>query len=145
RYGAVYEQLAHFEVMRRRYREATRLLQRAVEVQPELWSAHAELGANLLRLGQIDAAREPFLLAYSGDPYSPTIVNSLRLPDGADQFELSSNEVSADGVPVEVRLRLHRDEAAVLRPYALDLVRRSVETFSRRYQFQPSEPITVEL
>src|SRR5690606_1411900 len=62
-----------------------------------------------------------------------------------DQFELSSNEVSADGVPVEVRLRLHRDEAAVLRPYALDLVRRSVETFSRRYQFQPSEPITVEL
>ena len=32
RYGAVYEQLAHYEIMRRRYREATALLRRAVEV-----------------------------------------------------------------------------------------------------------------
>jgi len=145
RYGEVYEQLAHFEVMRRRYREATALLQRAVEVQPDLWSAHAELGANLLRLGEVDAAREHFTIAYSGDPYSPTIVNSLRLLDRADQFELSSNRVSSGGTPAEVRLRLHRKEAAVLRPYVLELVQRSIETFSRRYEFQPREPITVEL
>ena len=57
RYGAVYEQLAHFEIMRRRYREATTLLRRAIEVQPDLWSAHAELGSNLLRLGQVEDAR----------------------------------------------------------------------------------------
>jgi tetratricopeptide (TPR) repeat protein len=30
RYGAVYEQLAHFEIMRRRYREATTLLRRSL-------------------------------------------------------------------------------------------------------------------
>src|SRR5690606_27003903 len=41
RYGAVFEQLAYFEIMRRRYREANELLERAVEVQPDLWSAHA--------------------------------------------------------------------------------------------------------
>ena len=52
RYGAVYEQLAHFEIMRRRYREATALLQRAVEVQPDLWSAHAELGCEPAAAGR---------------------------------------------------------------------------------------------
>lgn len=145
RYGAVYEQLAHFEIMRRRYHEATRLLQRAVELQPDLWSAHAELGANLLRLGEIERAREHFLIAYSGDPYSPTTVNSLRLLDRRDEFELSSAASSVGGAPVEVRLRLHRSEAGVLRPYVLDLVRRSIETFSGRYGFRLREPVTVEL
>ena len=50
-------QLAHFEIMRRRYREATVLLRRAVEVQSDLWSAQAELGANLLVLGDLVEAR----------------------------------------------------------------------------------------
>ena len=60
RYGMVFEDLAHFEVMRRRYREATPLLRKAIELQPELWSAHADLGANLLRQGQIEEARQSF-------------------------------------------------------------------------------------
>ncbi len=96
RYGTVYEQLAHFEIMRRRYREATVLLRRAVEVQPDLWSAHAELGSNLLRLGAIDEARTHLQAAYSGDPYSPTTVNSLRLLDRIDEFSISEDPVDIE-------------------------------------------------
>jgi tetratricopeptide (TPR) repeat protein len=145
RYGAVFQQLAHFEIMRRRYREATVLLRRAVEVQPDLWAAHAELGSNLLRLGLIDEARTHLQAAYSGDPYSPTTVNSLRLLDRINDFELTENPVRVASDNYPVRLRLHKKEAEVLRPYALDLTRRSIEAFSQRYGFKLREPVTVEL
>jgi Flp pilus assembly protein TadD len=151
RYGAVYEQLAHFEIMRRRYVQASELLRKAVEVQPDLWSAHAELGSNLLRLGDIDGARRHLTAAYSGDPYSPTTVNSLRLLDRIDQFELSSNRVmipalrGSQQLPVEVRLRMHRKEADALKPYVMQVARDSITAFSRRYGFEPKEPITLEL
>lgn len=145
RYGAVYERLAHFEIMRRRYREATVLLRRAVEVQPDLWSAHAELGSNLLRLGMVDEARTHLQAAYSGDPYSPTTVNSLRLLDRIDEFAISEDPVVIGPDTYQVRLRLHKKEADVLRPYVLDLTGRSIKTFSQRYGFKLREPVTVEM
>lgn len=151
RYGGVFEALAHFEVMRRRYREATPLLRRAVEVQPDLWSAHAQLGANLLRLGMIDEARQHLTAAYSGDPYDPATVNTLRLLDRVNEVEVSLAQVAVPAVAgsaasqVEVRLRLDRKEAAVLRPYVLEVARDSIAMFSRRYGFQPREPVTIEL
>lgn len=145
RYGGIFQRLAHFEIMRRRYREATALLRRAVEVQPDLWAAHAELGSNLLRLGLIDQARTHLQAAYSGDPYSPTTVNSLRLLDRIGEFELTETPVDIGQDNYQVRLRLHRKEAEVLRPYVLDLARGSIESFSRRYGFKLREPVTVEL
>ncbi len=144
-YGAVYEQLAHFEIMQRRYREADTLLRQAVEVQPDLWSAHAELGLNLLRLGQVEEARTHLVRAYSGDPYRPTIVNTLRLLDRMEQFEVASRVVTIGSERVEIRTRLHGSEAAVLGPYILDLAREGVVAFSQRYGFVPREPITIEL
>jgi len=145
RYGVMYQQLAHFEIMRRRYKEATVLLRRAVEVQPDLWAAHAELGSNLLRLGNVDEARTHLQAAYSGDPYSPTTVNSLRLLDRIDEFSISEDPVMIGQDTYQVQLRLHKKESEVLRPYVLDLTSRSIQSFSQRYGFNPREPITVEL
>jgi len=150
RYGAIFEQLAHFEVMRRRYREATTLLKRAVDVQPDLWSAHAELGANLLREGDFAQARVHLTSAYSGDPYSATTVNTLRLLDRVDDFEVTSTTITIPALSggertAEVRMRLDRKEAEAMRPYVLKLAADSIAAFSRRYQFEPREPITLEL
>jgi tetratricopeptide (TPR) repeat protein len=145
RYGAMYQQLAHFEIMRRRYKEATVLLRRAVEVQPDLWAAHAELGSNLLRLGNVEEARTHLQAAYSGDPYSPTTVNSLRLLDRIDEFSISEDPLVIGQDTYQVRLRLHKKESDVLRPYVLDLTGRSIQSFSQRYGFKPREPVTVEL
>lgn len=151
RYGSVFEQLARFEVMRRRYDAATPLLRQAVSVQPELWSAHAELGANLLRLGAMDEARQHMQRAYEGDPYSPTTVNTLRLLDRTNEVEAlsttvtlpASNGTAATGV--EIIVRLNRKEAGALHPYVQQLVRDSVVTFSQRYGYRPQQPLTVEL
>src|SRR5690606_5004339 len=143
-YGVAYEQLAHFEIMRRRYTHATERLRQAVAAQPNLWSAHAELGLNLLRLGNIDEAREHLKIAYSGDPYSPIIVNSLRLLDRIDEFALIETTVQAGDRPARLRLRLHKSEASALQPYVVDLARAAIETFSRRYRFELDEPRSEE-
>ena len=58
RYGEIYATPAHFYVITRRYREAIELLQRAVEIEPDLYSAHAELGINLLRENKIAEAQQ---------------------------------------------------------------------------------------
>jgi tetratricopeptide (TPR) repeat protein len=145
RYGAAYEQLAHFEVMRRRYREANEWLRQAIAAEPERWSAHAELGLNLLRLGDLDTARKHLTAAYSGDPYSATIVNSLRLLDRVDEFAWIEDTFQVDGQPVRLQMRLHKNEAGVLAPYVTELARSAIETFSRRYRFSVREPITLEL
>lgn len=144
-YGAAFEQLGHFEIMRRRYDQATERLRQAVTAQPDLWSAHAELGLNLLRLGNIAEARSHLTTAYSGDPYSPVIVNSLRLLDRIDEFELLTTTVQLDDNPVTLQLRMHRSEAQVLEPYVAELAGKAIKAFTHRYRFALKEPVTLEL
>jgi tetratricopeptide (TPR) repeat protein len=144
-YGVAYEQLAHFDILRRRYRQATERLRQAVAAQPDLWSAHAELGLNLLRLGNIEEARTHLTTAYSGDPYSPIIVNSLRLLDRMDEFAYITTSVEVDDQPVQLQLRLHKNEAQALQPYIVELARSAIGTFSQRYRFRLQEPVTLEL
>lgn len=144
-YGVAYEQLAHFEIMRRRYRQATDRLREAVAAQPDLWSAHAELGLNLLRLGEIDEAREHLVTAYSGDPFSPVIVNSLRLLDRINEFTFVRTPLTVGNRSVQLQMRLHKNEADVLHPYLVELSQGAIEAFTRRYGFELKEPVTVEL
>ena len=145
-YGDIYETQAHFYVITRRYREAIELLRKAVELQPSLYAAHAELGVNLLRENRVAEAQRHLALAYQGDPYSPQIVNTLRLIDSFDNFVVAMHEPE-EGAPLDpgVILRLHKDEAEILEPYVLDLVRDSITTFSARYDFELREPVVVEL
>ncbi len=146
-FGGIYSTPAHFYVITRRYRQAIVLLQQAVNVQPDLWAAHAELGVNLLRVNRLEEAQRHLTIAYRGDPFSAKIVNTLRLIDSFDNFRVITREPSEDdssGGPGMI-LRLHDDEADVLEPYVVELVSRSVSTFAERYQFELEEPVVVEL
>ena len=142
-YGDIYATPAHFYVITRRYREAIELLQKAVDLEPDLYSAHAELGINLLRENRVAEARQHLELAYRGDPYSAPVVNTLRLIDSFDNFIESSEPASASSGGIV--LKLHRDEDPILRPYVLDLVRDSIEAFAERYEFELAQPVVVEL
>ncbi|MEP7312753.1 MAG: tetratricopeptide repeat protein [Pseudomonadota bacterium] len=139
RYGDIFASLAHFEVMRRRYLEASVWLRQAVQVQPDLWTAHEELGVNQLRLGDREGARVALTRAYSGDPFSATTVNTLRLLDSLEQFNFE-RMTQPDAI-----MQLHKKESAALRPYVEQLMRESMATFGKRYGYTPNEPVTVEL
>jgi tetratricopeptide (TPR) repeat protein len=150
-YGDAYAIPAHFYVITRRYREAIALLKRAVEIEPDLYTAHAELGQNLLRENKIDEARPHLEIAYRGDPFSAPNVNTLRLIDSFDNFVLTEHAAKpavpgSDAAPNPgVILRLHKDETKVLEPYVLDLVNRTIDTYTKRYGFALEQPVIVEL
>ena len=154
-YGRVYSDAAHFFIINRRYREATALYERAIEIDPRLWPAHADLAINLMREGEIEAARRHLEIAYQADPFSAKTVNTLRLLDSLDEFGSYSNLDDAIlGSPEEIErsierprivAKLHKKEAAALRPYVLELAERSLRTFAAKYRFSPQRPVQVEL
>ena len=145
-YGEIHATPAYYYLINRRYREAVELLFEAVRIQPDLWTAHAELGVNLFRQNRVEEAQAHLALAYQGDPFSAQTVNTLRLLDSLENFvvlrrELPEREAGAGAM----LLRLHKDEAPVLDAYVTDLVADSVRAFTERYQFELKEDVVVEL
>jgi tetratricopeptide (TPR) repeat protein len=154
-YGQIYADVAHFYVITRRYREAAELYQKAVDIDPQLYSAHADLGVNLLRENRDKEAYAHLEIAFKGDPFSAKTVNTLRLVDSFSHFKLyssknallgrSEDELRAAMDAPEVILRLDEKEADLLRPYAMSLSEKAVASFSKKYNFKPTRPIYVEL
>jgi len=144
-FGDIYAIPAHFYVITRRYRDAIDLYQKAVDIDPGLAAAHEELGVNLLRDNQMSRARKHLEIAYSEDPFSPKAVNTLRLLDSFEDFRLINDpETPVRGI-LPITFRLHRDEAAIIVPYAAELTRNSIEEFTERYGFELREPVVVEM
>jgi tetratricopeptide (TPR) repeat protein len=142
-YGGIYSIPAHFLVITRRYRDAIDLYQKAVNVDPGLAAAHESLGINLLRDNQISRARQHLETAYEEDPFSPRAVNTLRLLDSLTNFRVIDDPAVTSDVPMV--LRLHKDEADVIAPYAIALIADSIAEFSARYDFKLKEPVVVEM
>ena len=154
-YGQIYSTVAHYYIVTRRYREAISLYEKAIEIDPELYTAHADLAVNLLRENRDEEAYRHLEIAFQGDPFSAKTVNTLRLVDSFDKFKLFSNKdlVLLQGEDAvresidkpEIIIRLHEDEAEILRPYVMALAEESVAAFSKKYNFKPEKPIYVEL
>ena len=145
-YGGIYAVPAHFYVITRRYRGAIDLYQKAVDIDSGLASAHVELGVNLLRDNQVSRARKHLVTAHDQDPFSPIAVNTLRLLDSFANFTLINDpEMPNDAGLEPVTLRLHKDEAAAIAPYAIQLTRASIKEFTERYNFQLREPVIIEM
>ncbi len=145
-YGSVFATPAYFYVISRRYRQAIDLYQRAVDIEPSLASAHEELGVNLLRDNQLERARQHLEQAHEHDPFSPVAVNTLRLLDSFDNFVVIEDSAPANGASqVPLILRLHREEAAAIAPYATEMARRSIREFTERYDYTLSEPVIIEM
>jgi len=145
-WGDLYAIPGYFFWISRRYREAIELYAEAVRIQPDHWGAHMELGINLLRNNEVTRAREHLQIAYQGDPYNPKTVNSLRLLDTFVDYDLINRpERPAANMFPKMTMRLHKDESAVLVSYAEQLADKGINEFSQRYQFEPKEPVIIEI
>lgn len=148
-YGDVFAIAAHYYIITYRYREAVELYQRAVNTDPELATAHRDLGINFLRINNIFAARHYVRKAFELDPYDALTVNTLRLLDDLDDMRISRIDVSdmsdADNIIGRAIIRLNREDVDALEPYVQDLVARAVQTFTDRYDFSLQKPVIVEL
>lgn len=122
----LYEMLGDLSVTKRRLEESVDFYRRAVAANPSQWSALASLGINLLRLAREEEGKRILEEAYAGDPYNIWTVNTLRLLDSFDRFEVS--EIS------RFKIKLHSKEAAALRPYVHSLVQECLQILERKYQ-----------
>jgi len=137
RYGQALATAGRFFILNRRYEEGIALYRKAVERNPQLWPAHSELGVNLMRQGLEQDARRHLELAYNANYRNPATVNTLRLIDSYRNFETvrSGNMI----------LKLHKKEAALLRPYFETEIKRAMQTYEKKYQFTLDRPAQVEV
>ena len=120
-----------------RFEEAVELTRRALQLDPANIQASADLGTHLLRVGDEPGARRALETAFKADPYDVVTFNQLAMLDTVDKFQ-----TFRDG---DLVVRLHPDEAGVMRDQVVPLARRALDTLSEKYQFKPTGPILVEM
>lgn len=145
-YADIYAIPAYFYWITRRYRQAGEFYQKAIELQPDHWEAHLELGINHLRFNRAVEARRHLEISYDGDPYNPKTVNTLRLLDTFEKFPLIPYpEEPQKNVLPQMLFRLHQKESAIMLPYAGKLAESAIAKYSERYHFKPKQPVIIEI
>ncbi len=136
-YGEAYSTAGHFYVINRRYEEGIAAYRKALELNPRLWEARAELGVNLMRLGEDAEARQQLEECYNANYKSYETVNTLRLLDKYKDFVTFKT-------PTNV-LRLDKKEAELLRPYFESEIERNMAAYEKKYQMTLKGPLQVEV
>lgn len=135
-YGEVYGTAGDFFVLNRRYEEAIRFYRKAIDLNPKLLKARAELGVNLMRLGRDEEARWHLEYCYTnGDRYAG-VVNPLRLLDSHKNFITHKTG--------KIVLKLHKRDDELLRPYFEAELKRAIRTFEKKYKMQLERPVELQ-
>lgn len=136
-YGEAYSTAGHFFVINRRYSEGIQFYRKALALNPELWEARAQLGVNLMRLGNDDEARQDLEQCFSAHYQTDETVNSLRLLDSYKNFVTFKTDNTV--------LRLHKKEAELLHPYFEAELKRAISTYEKKYQMKLNGPVQLEV
>jgi tetratricopeptide (TPR) repeat protein len=140
--GEGYAAVARALVTNRRYEDGIAYYRKAIAAKPDLWSAHSQLGVNLMRFGQEAEARKELELAYNNQYRDAATANSLKLIDTYKDYETFSwsNANSPIGV-----LKLNKKEAGALRPYFEAELKRAMATYEKKYGYKVMKPVQVEV
>jgi Flp pilus assembly protein TadD len=136
-YGEAYATAGHFFVINRRYTEGIKFYRKALDLNPRLWGARAELGVNLMRLGQEGEAKAQLEQCYNASYKSAEVVNTLRLMDSYANFNIYETN--------QTILRLAKKEGDLLRPYFESEMKRAIATYEKKYQLKLNGPVQVEV
>ncbi len=136
-FGAGYEAIGYYLMLNRRYEDGVAYYRKAIAVQPRLWTAHEQLGINLMRLGQEKEPLEQLQLAYDNGQRDPATVNSLRLLDSYKNFVTYRDSTTV--------LRLRKNEAELLRPYFEEQLHKSIATYEKKYKMKLPGPVQLEV
>ena len=136
-YGEAPAIIAHHLVLNYRYDDAIAYYRKAIELDPQLWSARSEVGINLMRVGQEDESRRQLEMCYDNGYRNAATVNSLRLLDSYKNFV-----TFRDGATI---LKLHKKEADLLRPYFGEQLKQDMAAYEKKYRMKLTEPVQVEV
>ncbi len=136
-YGEVYATAGRFFVLNRRYEEGIELYRKAIELNPRLHKARAELGLNLMRLGHDEEARKLLVACYEAGETYPAVGNPLRLLDSYKNFRYIRRG--------NIVLKLHQKEADLLEPFVAAELERAMAFYEKRYQMRLDRPVQLEV
>jgi len=136
-YGEVYRLAGQHTASHYRFEEAAALAEKALVLDPSNSRAAGDLGMHLLRTGDEAGARRALDRSWRADPFDVVTFNLLKMLDNLEQFVTVTEG--------DIVLKMHRDEAPVLREYAMPLAQEALKTLSARYNFTPTGPILVEI
>jgi len=144
RYSALYPkeadvQLATAELLSRvrQYANAAEVAREGAQLDPTNWRVHAVRGANLLRMGDVAAAKRSLETAFKGDPYDIWAKNTLDLLDTFGEYDEITNE--------RFTFMIEKAESQILSLYLKELLDRGYSTFQKRYAWTPPVPVRVEV
>jgi tetratricopeptide (TPR) repeat protein len=136
-YGEAYATAGYFFVLNRRYEEGISFYRKALDLNLRLWEARAELGVNLMRVGEDQEARRQLEQCYSNGYKSKPTINSLRLLDSYKNFVTfkTANTI----------LNLNKKEAELLHPYFEAELKRAIATYEKKYKMKLPSPVKLEV
>lgn len=132
-----YETIGHFFVLNRRYEEGIQYYRKALELDPQLYTARSELGINLMRLGQDVEAFKQLETCYTAGFQDYATVNSLKLIDSYKNF--------VEFKTPRTILKVQKKEAELLRLYFEPEMERILTTYERKYKIKLDRPVQVEV
>jgi tetratricopeptide (TPR) repeat protein len=135
--GEGYATAGDLFVLNRRYQEGIKFYRKALELDPDLWRVHSQLGINLMRLGSEEEARAQLQMCYEAGYRDAATVNTLRLMDSYKNFVTFKTPRTV--------LRLHKKEAELLHSYFEGEMERALATYDKKYGFKLDRPVQVEV
>lgn len=136
-YGEAYTLVAHQLELHYRYEDAATYYRKAIEAEPDLWTAHSGLGVELMRLGQEDEPYKELELSYNNGYRDAATVNSLRLLDCYKNFDTVRDDRTI--------LKLNKSETAILLPYMQPELHTILATYEKKYHMMLHGSVQVEV
>ncbi len=137
RYGELYRVAADLAARNYRFDEAVVLSREAVALDPSNTRAFADLGLQLMRTGDEDAARPALDRAFSANGFDKITKNLLDLLDKLNKFDVVQD--------ADLTFKFSTEETPIMREYAIPLARDALTKLSAKYQFTPKGPILIEI
>lgn len=135
-YGEAYSTGAHFLVINRRYEEAISLYRKALDLSPRMWSARSELGLNLMRTAHNDEALEQLRQSYQAGYRNAETKNCLEFLDSLKDYQSFHTPTTL--------VVLHKQEAALLKPYLEPELERAIAAYQQKYKYKLPGPVRLE-
>jgi cellulose synthase operon protein C len=132
-----YGTAGHFFMLNRRYEESIEYYRKAIALDPELYSARAELALNLMRLSQNEEAYQLFKTCWEHFYQPQAIKNTLLLMDSYNRFTTLKTPNTV--------LVVNKKEADLLQPYFEGEMQRSIATYEKKYKIKLTMPVRVEV
>jgi tetratricopeptide (TPR) repeat protein len=120
-----------------RFDDSAALARKAIELDNDDAASHFSLGLALMRTGDEPAARTALERSWDLDKSAPLTKNLLDLLDTLDGFEIVSHK--------DFIFKFAKEEAAVMRVYAIPLADEAYQQFVGRYGLTPKGPLLIEV